>query len=480
MPDQNLLVVLVVVLLVLLATYIYLQAKRRAEKVVVPPPVEKVVVPLLIEKVEAVVYPLEVAKYQSRHFAREDLGGGRFRDTIGLRPTHINKGAGWVAISNVLGATGDPNLTIGVDELVQFRIRPKLSGNAPVLHFGKGDTHVQLTPLGTANVDGVVSGNRIAFPGAWAGTGGYILELGGHIIRKRIPLLTGHPPSFAFRIDSHAGLNIETLETADFRILQPYLSRSDEEMIPLTWQKTTQGGKLVLTANLPVGNWAGWELDPTLTLQPDAAAGIDTYITLGTPTRNYGVSTYFVLSVNGKGLIKFDLSGISSGATCQSAVVNCYQCVTGAALAWTLTVYPIAVGNSAWIEGTRNNAQALAGEPCWNALAADGAGGITTAWAGTAGLSTVITDYEAASIGSFSGNRGDANGTEYSTALTALRVQTCFGVVNTNYGWLFMPNTTVGGLGSSDNPTPGYRPQLVVVYTLPGQSFMRSPMWGRY
>lgn len=202
----------------------------------------------------------------------------------------------------------------------------------------------------------------------------------------------------------------------------------------------------------------------TLTLQPDAAAGKDDRVNPAGPTLNYGLNNYLASSVNYKGLLEFDLSSIPAGSKIISAKFYLYQALSGAALAFTATIYSIAVGNAAWVEGTKNGAQAGAGEPCWNALAADGAGGVTTAWAGSAGLSTAGTDYEATAMGAFNGDRSDADGTEYSVALPTARVEGWCGATNTNYGLLITLSQACGGLGSSDHATAGYRPKLVVVY----------------
>jgi len=208
----------------------------------------------------------------------------------------------------------------------------------------------------------------------------------------------------------------------------------------------------------------------TLTLQPDAAAGKDTFLSndgAGTPPynqRNYGLRTYILQYANYTGLVEFDVSDIPTSATVSAATLYCYQSATGSARAWTVTVYSIAVGNAAWIEGA-SGIPAGAGEPCWNALAADGAGGVTTAWAGAAGCSTSGTDYEADALGTFSGNRSDANGTEYSTALTTSRVQSWVTTPSTNYGLRMTTNDSLGNIGSSDHATAAYRPKLVVEYT---------------
>ena len=213
-------------------------------------------------------------------------------------------------------------------------------------------------------------------------------------------------------------------------------------------------------------------VDPTLTLQPDAAAGKDTSVRSTVAAANYGVTVNIGNGTLYKGLVEFDCSSIPATATCDDATLYIYQVATGTASGWTTTVYSIAIGNAAWPEGTKNASTGGAGDCCWNYL--DQATGTETAWAGSAGLATSGTDYEASSIGSFSGNRSDPDGTEYSTLLTAARVAGWFGVSNTNYGMLLTYSAGLGNLGSSDHTTAGYRPKLVVNYTEAGGQPMNA------
>ena len=102
------------------------------------------------------------------HHDLDELGGGRFRLTQYLKPVRYETaGRVLMPITNQLKATGDPAFPIGSDELLQFRIKDKLSGNAPLIYFCKGASEVRFTPLNTANVNGVVKGNSISFPDAW-------------------------------------------------------------------------------------------------------------------------------------------------------------------------------------------------------------------------------------------------------------------------------------------------------------------------
>lgn len=203
----------------------------------------------------------------------------------------------------------------------------------------------------------------------------------------------------------------------------------------------------------------------TSILQP-GATGQDTRLHSVNPTFNYGTLPAASVAATVKSLYKFDLSTIPAGAVCLSAILSLYVVTPSTAYPFTATIYSIAAANAAWIEGTLLGALALAGEPCWNALAADGAGGVTTPWAGSAGLSTAGVDYEVAPLGSFSGDRADPAGTEYAAALTPARVQGWFGAINTNYGVvaIMVGSGASGALAFSEYATAAQRPKLVVTY----------------
>jgi hypothetical protein len=228
--------------------------------------------------------------------------------------------------------------------------------------------------------------------------------------------------------------------------------------IPRTW---------VQSATFPI------YIDPSpFSSQPDAAAGKDTYVSNFNATQrgnNYGVTTSIMSLGSHKGLIEFDCSSIPSDATIEAgdaATLYLYHTTAGAALAWTITVYSIASGNADWTEGTKNNGTGVAGDCCWNYK--EQTSGSETAWAGSAGLGTNGTDYEATALGSANGDRADVDGTEYSAVLTASRVEGWFGASNTNYGLLLLNNEDTQAIGSSDHGTAARRPKLVITYTEAG------------
>ncbi len=201
----------------------------------------------------------------STHHELDDLGGGKFKHTQNLKPIAYLKNDSLQRMTNVLTATGNSAFPIGVDELVQFRIDPKIAGKSPLLYFGKGQSRVMIALLGANNVAGAVSGNGVTFPNAWNNADLTYLH-GGHRLQEVITLRTGHPRTFSFRIDEHVGFGPVTLVFGnDFRILQPTLeppagAASLSMAVPLTWVVTQQGGKWVLSVTLPAGDWTGWEI----------------------------------------------------------------------------------------------------------------------------------------------------------------------------------------------------------------------------
>ena len=261
----------------------------------------------------------------------EDLGNGVSRTTLSVSPVNYERNGVWSPITNQIGDTGVPGMGKGVDEFIQFRIAGQLAGQSPVLHIGRGAAHMKVAVLGTNTpTPGVVNGQSIRFNGAWNGADlEYIVA--GHFIKENIYLKTGHPASFAFRIDSHQGFDPQTLTFGKFTIQPPILQKAGEVPVRLSWVVTQQGGKTTLTVNLPAGNWSGWILDPTTTLQPDST-GLDTRLDSNDPDTNNGTHTSVTVGDGAGGgssdfeaLIEFDVSSIDSGDTVSSAILSLHE-----------------------------------------------------------------------------------------------------------------------------------------------------------
>lgn len=197
-------------------------------------------------------------------------------------------------------------------------------------------------------------------------------------------------------------------------------------------------------------------IDPTLTLQPDATAGKDTWLASNAATFNFGVNARLVIGLEAAGptrtsLIRFDVSSIPSSASITSAVLT-YNVATSFGTQ-NLVFYRVLVD---WDEGALNNA---AGTASWNQRIA------ATNW-NTAGC------------------RG--SGTDRAASSTATAVNPAVGVGNidltpdvvlwvagsaTNFGWQIDYSSVVvnnlKNLYSSDDATASLRPQLDVIYTVP-------------
>lgn len=200
----------------------------------------------------------------------------------------------------------------------------------------------------------------------------------------------------------------------------------------------------------------------------DVSTYIDTVLngaSSGGKLLNLGVHPNYEISNTQNMIVRFDLSSLT-GKTCTSAKLYLYKSYPQGEGGGTITanVYMMASANEDWIEGVQSLDTAAEDEPCWNAKAADGAGGIKTAWAGGAnGCGVSGTDHDATALGSLEWTPiDDAIGTEYEIDLDAEEIEGKFG----GYINLVIKNSTAGGdhVGLSDNSTAAYRPKLVVEY----------------
>ena len=404
------------------------------------------------------------------HDERLESGRRIFTDTIHVKPIAFERGGSLRPITSLLGNSGDPDLSIGCDELLQFRIRDRLSGNAPVLHVGHGPDMVRMTPLDTANVNAVVQGNRIAFFGAWPGAD-LAYELGGHVVRESILLRMGHPRTFSFRIDAHSGFDPVALTVGNLRIQQPVLeppAGSALMAIPLQWLVTQQGGKWILSVTLPPGDWAGWTFDPTLTLQPDATDGKDVGIFSSQQSENIGDNVQITVGElnnderTDRSLIAFDLSSLSGNAIISSAVLSLYANTAYSSNARTFRVYR---QKRVWTEGSG------AGNSGANWLTYNG----VNAWQTAGGFGS--DDCEQTDIG-----YRDMTSTETLNEFKnwPLTPTTKTGLDLGN-GWMMKADTELNDnyhFASSDHATAANRPKLVVEYTLPGGNSGRRALLG--
>mgnify|MGYP000874609124 CR=1 FL=1 len=191
---------------------------------------------------------------------------------------------------------------------------------------------------------------------------------------------------------------------------------------------------------------------------------------LTSTTRNDGARTFFS-TVYPAHLIRFDLSSISSAATCSAAtLVFTIDSVTPQSRTRTFKIYKITDANGDWIEGTGTTAKnAKSGEPTRVAKFADGSGGTTTAWAGSQDLGTAGTDYVNTELANtITLDDSDSVGDTYTFTFNASGLavlQDWFGDA-TNNGFVCRSGANiVTNLATSEHATEAYRPVLTVTYT---------------
>lgn len=203
-------------------------------------------------------------------------------------------------------------------------------------------------------------------------------------------------------------------------------------------------------------------IDPTFSSQP-GATGNDTMTHEGAGNVNWGSGGTFALNTAAGqrriGLIRFDLSGMESGATITSATMGLYN--ESAISGKTITVYPILTANSSWGEGVSTwNYESTTDSSRWAGDAASNGGT-------DAGCSVSGTDYRASSIGSFTLAASSLN----TFALAAADVQTWYG--GSNYGMAVVKTTADSDIPSfttSEGSTAGNRPNISIEYTTAGGS----------
>lgn len=177
-------------------------------------------------------------------------------------------------------------------------------------------------------------------------------------------------------------------------------------------------------------------------------------------------------------LLNFDLTQLPAGAIFTVVTLNLEHdhpaCGAGHTVDSVLSLRGILVANDGWVQGTKNGTTAGSGEPCWEAFAADGSGGITTAWAGDsggdggsdAGCSISNTDWDSTDLGLMVVTTTD---TSKSISIPVSFIQGWYDTPSTNHGFMFGLAGSSGKrrvfFESSEGPD-GKRPFLEVTYTI--------------
>lgn len=406
---------------------------------------------------------------------RESLGGGRYRNTIHLKPIAYRDGGILRPIVTDWrdGDAERPHIVTASRMMVSVapdgarRIHPTreidryMEIGAP---FIQSDGVWQQVQLGAPER----SGNLLTWQTAAANL--YIRHL-GHAVKLGILLKGGwQPPNgqFAFPVGlqglTRTGAQLYA-DGAPVMRLRPFTVEdldNPQDIRPVAHQIVNQGGQWYVVCTLPSLAGMGRPLiDPTFDEQPDGTDGIDTFVAEGAATTNYGTTTTLRIhnaagATRRRGLVKFDLSTIPAGASLTSGMFSLWQ-TAGYGSGYTVSAYRILSANSGWTEAgatwnTRDGSNAWAGD--------SGADGGTDA-----GCSQSGTDYNATAIGTCTwGNTADAENS-FSLDTTELAA-----MISDNAGfYVIHPHADDRiAVHASDSATAGYRPKLVIEYTAGG------------
>jgi len=163
-------------------------------------------------------------------------------------------------------------------------------------------------------------------------------------------------------------------------------------------------------------------------------------------------------STNNRALIKFDLSGIPSNATIESAVLSIRATTDKSSNARTFSVYRVL---RVWVDS----------QATWNVYSTG------NNW-GTAGCANTTTDREASNIGTRNFTATETLNQFKDFTLTAAKIEEMINGTLTNNGFLIQSATESDDcyyFNSTEDGTEENNPKLVITYTVPsGGAFLFS------
>lgn len=195
--------------------------------------------------------------------------------------------------------------------------------------IGKGADKLTFKPVKASPAKGFVDEARknvIHYQDVWNDTD-VSLEVTPSGIKETLYLKTDRAPAeFSFEV---AGNLTEDLTTEQMRLEPAWLIDAAGERRDVTQVLAGEGNKkyIKLTADV-AGLVYPIELDPTVTIQPDAAAGKDAYVYSNAAATNYGTDQYLQVGNQGaymrRSYVQFDLSGIPASVVVTSAIAQLY------------------------------------------------------------------------------------------------------------------------------------------------------------
>lgn len=422
----------------------------------------------------------------SAYVDQDDLGGGRYRNEIAMRPIAVREQGSLLRMVQNF-ADGDVTYPQVVNR-APLRLRAGNDGMRRMYPIpGNDDAYLEMgAPFvqvgGQWTQIGLGTPSRTGHTLTWTRPQTITtVQHGGHFVDLQIELRNGFVPEnsrIAFPVGltglTRSGLNIQRggVTVARLRPFAMIDAANPFDIRPIAHQFTMLGGQAYLVLTLPdLTGMVRPTIDPTLELQPDATAGMDTWIrpnTIdGANTFNYGISDLLVTGGdivtasprNIRAMLKFDLTSIPSSATLGLASLILH-CISEA----DATDYTVGAHRAItqWYEGAKNAAAPDGGQDgsTWSLRNANG----SLAWGAEGGQSD--TDYVASATDSVVITGANADFTWDVTADAANFVS----VALTNYGWWMInaSETTIDSrkrFSSSDDATAAQRPKLAVEYT---------------
>lgn len=395
----------------------------------------------------------------------DELGNGRAIQTIALKPIAVRENGSLMAMVQNFVDSGD-GTTPHIVNRAPLRSRVANDGmrrlypipgddasfleiGAPFVKVGGVWTQVSLgTPSRSANMMTWTRPQTITR-----------IAHGGHFVKLDIELRGGFVPEdsqVAFPVGltglTRNGATISKNGTAVMQ-LRPFVMEDAanlDDVRPISHQFVNINSQPYLLLTLPsLTGMTRPRLDPTLNLQPDATAGLDTRIISNQATTNAGTNNTLNVGESNaaaqiqRSLIKFDLSTLPSDATLNT---NTFSMRLITDLATNTSTFSVYRQKRDWVEM----------EATWNIWKT------SNNWSTAGGFHT--NDCEQTAIGSRAMTATETTNVFKDWVLTP----TTKAALDLGNGWLIKSETESDDMyafDSSDVATAGNRPKLAIDYT---------------
>jgi len=437
----------------------------------------------------------------STHVEREELAGGKVRDTIHIKKIAYRRDGSLrrIGFDWKQGDQNFPHVITDSDTLVYTAadgMRRICPTGEPSRYFEIGPPMVKPATKWTKVAFGTATraANTISWPAA-NGQATLRILLGGHFVKLEVELAPGYSipgGKLAFPVGLNGLTRTGGAIFADGKQVMsmqlPVAYDAANPMgatvsIPHSFAVVSGQAYIILdVTSIDMSGWARPVIDPTFTDGPggDVTTSMDAGIVQEAATFNAGIAQAVLIGEKNAAtelyrlLIKFTLTAIPETAVISSAILSLYCVGDNSANARTMRVYRT---KRAWVEGTRNWAADSPATGCtWNRY------DLTNNWSTAGGFHA--DDCEQTDIGSRNFTASETVNEFKEFALTPT-TRACLDLGN---GWLLKADTEENdayAFITSDHPTIGQRPKLVVVYTLPGgggifaSSIFHSAIHGR-